>query len=92
VLKNRKSNTVYLVVLFTLYLKEDVNEDGSIKEGVVAGMPIEGRPKGVDDDDHGHDDGAIPHQDGNGAEKHVNGVENGHAKAPVQETSPDDVD
>lgn len=32
-LKNRVSGTVYLVVLFTLFLKEDVNEDGSIKEG-----------------------------------------------------------
>lgn len=31
VLKNRKTDTVYLVVLFTLFLKEDVNEDGSIK-------------------------------------------------------------
>jgi hypothetical protein len=31
VLRNRTTKETYLVVLFTLYLKEDVNEDGSIK-------------------------------------------------------------
>jgi hypothetical protein len=31
VLRNRSTGQVYLVILFTLYLKEDVNEDGSIK-------------------------------------------------------------
>lgn len=33
-LKNRVTGVVYLVVVFSLYLKEDVNEDGTIKEGV----------------------------------------------------------
>lgn len=31
VLRNKSTKQVYLVVLFTLYLKEDVNEDGSLK-------------------------------------------------------------
>ncbi|KAI0003476.1 DUF1769-domain-containing protein [Xylariaceae sp. FL0662B] len=31
VLRNRSTNDTYLVVIFTLYLKEDVNEDGSLK-------------------------------------------------------------
>lgn len=31
VLRNKATGQVYLVILFTLYLKEDVNEDGSIK-------------------------------------------------------------
>ena len=31
VLRNRTTKQVYLVVLFTLYLREDVNEDGSLK-------------------------------------------------------------
>lgn len=31
VLRNKTTKQVYLVVLFTLYLKEDVNEDGSLK-------------------------------------------------------------
>ena len=41
VLKNRKTGTVYMVVCFTLFLKEDVNEDGSLKEGV---NPYKGKP------------------------------------------------
>jgi hypothetical protein len=43
VLKNRVDGTVYLVVLFTLYRKKDINEDGTIKEGVHLdeGMPLE---------------------------------------------------
>jgi len=39
VLKNRKTNTELFVVVFTLYLKEDVLEDGSIRPGVVGGKP-----------------------------------------------------
>lgn len=31
VLRNRTTKQVYLVVLFTLYLREDVNEDGTLK-------------------------------------------------------------
>jgi hypothetical protein len=83
VLKNRKTGTVYLVVLFTLYLKEDVNEDGSIKEGVVGGKPHIGTAKGVE-----------AHDDYEKRGEH----ENGHADAGtavqkgVVETSEDDVD
>ncbi|KAK0385115.1 hypothetical protein NLU13_7593 [Sarocladium strictum] len=33
VLRNKKTGQIYLVVLFSLYLKEDINEDGSVKEG-----------------------------------------------------------
>jgi hypothetical protein len=88
VLKNRKTDVVYLVVLFTLYLKEDVNEDGTIKEGVVGGKPHEGTAKGVE----AHDDYERPSEP-----ETVH--ENGHANAgiaPAQktfvETSEDDVD
>jgi hypothetical protein len=35
VLRNRSSNAVYLVILFTLYLREDINEDGSLKPAAV---------------------------------------------------------
>jgi hypothetical protein len=35
VLRNRSTGQVYLVVLFTLYLKEDVNEDGSLKPAAL---------------------------------------------------------
>jgi hypothetical protein len=40
VLKNRATDKVLFVVLFTLYLKDDVNEDGTLKEGVEGGKPI----------------------------------------------------
>ncbi|RDW87391.1 hypothetical protein BP5796_03085 [Coleophoma crateriformis] len=50
VLKNRKTNTVLFVVLFTLYLKEDVDEHGNVKEGVEGGVPFKGIAKGYEDD------------------------------------------
>lgn len=34
-LRNRSTTDVYLVVLFTLYLKEDINEDGSLKPTAI---------------------------------------------------------
>jgi hypothetical protein len=45
VLKNRKTDTVLFVVLFTLYLKEDVDENGNVKDGVEGGKPFELMPK-----------------------------------------------
>jgi hypothetical protein len=33
VLRNKTTEEVYLVVNFTLYLRDDVNEDGSLKTG-----------------------------------------------------------
>ncbi|KAI1874718.1 hypothetical protein JX265_004926 [Neoarthrinium moseri] len=36
VLRNKSTSETYLVVLFTLYLKEDVNEDGSLKPAALA--------------------------------------------------------
>ena len=52
VLRNRSTSDIYLVVLFTLYLREDVNEDGSLKPaaleatakksgGLAPGEPLE---------------------------------------------------
>jgi hypothetical protein len=35
VLRNRVTDEVYLAVVFSLYLKEDVNEDGSLKPGAL---------------------------------------------------------
>ena len=34
-LRNRTTKDTYLVILFTLYLKEDVNEDGSLKPAAL---------------------------------------------------------
>ncbi|CEJ88450.1 hypothetical protein VHEMI04726 [[Torrubiella] hemipterigena] len=33
VLRNKSTEEVYMVIVFTLFLKEDINENGSIKEG-----------------------------------------------------------
>jgi hypothetical protein len=91
VLKNRKADTVYLVVLFTLYLKEDVNEDGTIKEGVVGGKPHVGTAKGFEYHDDLDQEHRIGHENGRA-------TANGHAEAGTAaqkgevETSPDDVD
>jgi hypothetical protein len=43
VLKNRGTGQVLLVILFTLYLKDDVDEEGNIKPGVLeqANRPLE---------------------------------------------------
>ena len=35
VLRNRATGETYLVILFSLYLKEDVNEDGSLKPAAL---------------------------------------------------------
>jgi hypothetical protein len=54
VLRNRSTGQVYLVVLFSLHLVEDVNEDGTLKpaaleaieqaSGGMKGTPLEPRP------------------------------------------------
>jgi len=41
VLKNRATDQTMFVVLFTLYLKEDIDEHGNPKEGVEGGKPFE---------------------------------------------------
>ncbi|KAK4159426.1 hypothetical protein QBC43DRAFT_272458 [Cladorrhinum sp. PSN259] len=38
VLRNRKTGQVYLVVLFTLHLAEDINEDGSLKPAAIEAL------------------------------------------------------
>ena len=40
-LKNRATGKVLLVILFTLYLKEDVDENGNVKDGVQGGIPFD---------------------------------------------------
>ncbi|KAH0595131.1 hypothetical protein MHUMG1_06880 [Metarhizium humberi] len=35
VLRNKQTAETYLVVVFTIYLREDVNEDGTLKEGAA---------------------------------------------------------
>ncbi len=79
VLRNKTTGAVYLVVVFTLYLKEDLNEDGTLKEGA---KPRAGDVEGAgDDDEHEeHDSESVLAQ---AKEKFGK---------PPHETSADDVD
>ncbi|TQN68243.1 UPF0590 protein [Colletotrichum shisoi] len=55
VLRNKNTGDVYLVVLFTLYLKDDVNEDGTLKAG--ADSSKSGHPLLPSKDEHeSHDE------------------------------------
>ena len=78
-LKNRKTDQLLFAVLFTLYLKDDVDEDGNVKDGVEGGKPLHLMPK---EEKYRH-------------EKELNGAGAGQeAKAgfKVPDTSQDDVD
>lgn len=43
VLRNRATDDTYLVIVFTLHLKEDVNEDGSLKPAALSAMKEAGK-------------------------------------------------
>lgn len=47
VLRNRTTKEVYLVILFSLYLNEDVNEDGSLKPEAARASTSQG-PSNLD--------------------------------------------
>ncbi|GKT41403.1 UPF0591 membrane protein [Colletotrichum spaethianum] len=55
VLRNKATGDVYLVVLFTLYLKDDVNEDGTLKAGADSSKSG-GQPLPSNDDHESHDE------------------------------------
>lgn len=58
-LRNKSTSQTYLVVLFTLYLKEDVNEDGSLKPAALAS--------------HKHPEGEVVEDAGEAADAKVDG-------------------
>jgi hypothetical protein len=103
VLRHRGTGETYLVIFFTLYLKEDVNEDGSLKPAALASTGKQDPDRAVAHGGHGKDtDGAQqhgPHEDideqkvleaarGHFGERHG---EEDKDMGPV-ETSADDVD
>lgn len=73
VLKNRKTNEVLLVVLFTLYLNEDIDEAGNIKPGVETGIPFDQLAKEKADR---HDSRSYDAPDGAASEGSAAGKEN----------------
>lgn len=50
VLRNRATEDTYLVILFTLYRREDVNEDGSLKPAALEGGALAHEQLGQGDD------------------------------------------
>jgi hypothetical protein len=88
VLKDLGTGKPLFVVLFTLYLKEDVDEDGNLKEGVEGGKPL---ALMTDDEKKRHEEITKAEADG----KKV--VDDGAKKAEggekvAVETNDDDVD
>ncbi|KAM3528995.1 hypothetical protein NHJ13051_002141 [Beauveria bassiana] len=81
VLRNKTTGDVYLVVVFSLFLREDINEDGTLKEGAqqhTAGGDATDKTR--DDNEHDHDEEVALKQ-----ARETLGV-------PHHETSADDVD
>ncbi|KAI1432766.1 hypothetical protein GGR50DRAFT_672469 [Xylaria sp. CBS 124048] len=65
VLRNRTTGHTYLVILFTLYLKEDVNEDGSLKPTALESTHSHNNMEQAGENEAGKDG------DGSGDEKDV---------------------
>ncbi|KAI0121094.1 hypothetical protein BJ170DRAFT_145163 [Xylariales sp. AK1849] len=87
VLRNKSTSETYLVVLFTLYLKEDVNEDGSLKPAALASHRPDKQPSGeLTQAAHEAEDPEILEE----ARKQFERLDAGKSKA--EETSADDVD
>lgn len=95
-LRNKTTKQVYLVVLFTLYLKEDVNEDGSLKpeaaQGYTAQTPtaLDGQatPASNTEDDDIEGDAAVEE-----ARKHLSDVDlSSTQKGKSADTQDDDID
>lgn len=100
VLRNKTTKDVYLVVLFTLYLKEDVNEDGSLKPEAAEAYTKSGKGKF---DGHSIEHGGDGHHDDDAAfdgesaletaRKHLSSE---HLSTPpkqkLEDTNADDVD
>lgn len=88
-LKNRVTGVVYLVVLFSLYLKEDVNEDGSIKEGVDLGKE---KQVTVGEEDLEEGDSSSDEEDEEEKPAAKNGEKVDYKKEQYGDTNADDVD
>jgi len=83
VLRNKATGEVYLVVVFTIYLKEDVAEDGTISHGAAERAAVAGSNGGSSSDGAG------------GAEDEEAALREAReklGKTHIEETSPDDVD
>lgn len=88
VLRNKTTKQVYLVILFTLYLKEDVNEDGSLKPEAAqayasqAPTPLDGQASLSEGKDYEFDsDTALQEAEKQLSDVHLSQEEKGKAVA-----------
>jgi hypothetical protein len=87
VLRNKSTNDTYLVVLISLYLKEDVNEDGSLKPAALESHKPEKRQAGETSEAAKEVEDPKAMEE---ARKKFEGSDVG--KGSTQETNDDDVD
>ncbi|KAK8061868.1 hypothetical protein PG994_008234 [Apiospora phragmitis] len=88
VLRNKSTGDTYLVVLFTLYLKEDVNENGSLKPAALAShtsQPEEATTEASKAADEPEDEAALEE-----ARKKLEGLDTG--KSSKGDNNDDEVD
>ncbi|EFY91492.1 hypothetical protein MAC_02377 [Metarhizium acridum CQMa 102] len=82
VLRNKQTAEAYLVVVFTIYLREDVNEDGTLKEGAADRVAERASNSENEYRHEKHDEAQVLQQ----------AKEEPAPDGGVGETSPDDVD
>lgn len=99
VLRNKTTKQVYLVVLFTLYLKEDVNEDGTLKPDAQRSYTTHSPAAGHVEDAAviaNEEDANEPDFDGEAAleaaRKHLSDVDLSQSQPKGSATADDDVD
>ncbi|KAJ9150317.1 DUF1769-domain-containing protein [Pleurostoma richardsiae] len=92
VLRNRATKDVYLVVLFTLYLKEDVNEDGSIKPEALKAYSRTAAPLGGTEPTEDEEEDEEEEFDGEKAIEEARRKLSTVDVGDKEETSADDVD
>jgi len=87
VLRNRATGDALLVVVFSLYLREDVNPDGTLKPTARESIAREHGPHALPPENHpagGGDDGKFDEEAALAEAK--------RRLSEVEETNPDDVD
>lgn len=102
VLRNKTTKQVYLVVLFTLYLREDVNEDGSLKPEAIRAQSSHSPAKALDGEAGdqaviaNEEDAKEPDFDGEAAlaqaRKHLSETDLSQKDGAAAATGEDDVD
>lgn len=90
-LRNRSTAEVYLVVLFTIHLKEDVNEDGSLMPRAFHVEHAKGHDEDAAHDDH-DEEAVLKEAQKQFGTRPTSGPASGSAGKSEVETSLEDLD